>query len=120
MRISDWSSDVCSSDLIEPGAVIKADTSVETLRLMDTLSSAQRLLVALDPASMDTAISQLAQALDGRGADLAAFFDDANHLLGTFSETEYLFYQDLDLPHDHHGLPERSGQLREGKRGDRT
>src|SRR3546814_17742372 len=44
-------------EAIEPGAVIKADTSVETLRLMDTLSSAQRLLAALDPASLDTAIS---------------------------------------------------------------
>ncbi|NYG60169.1 virulence factor Mce-like protein [Nocardioides daedukensis] len=100
------SKDLESIEPIEANSVIKADTSVETLRLMDTLSSAQRLLVALDPASMDTAISQLAQALDGRGADLAAFFDDANHLLGTFSENEELFYEDLELLHDNLGLLE--------------
>ncbi|MDT0202017.1 MCE family protein [Nocardioides sp. AE5] len=93
-----------TSDPIAENAVVPADTSTETLRLMDTLSAAQRLLVAIDPAKLDTAISQLADALDGRGADLATFFDDANQLLASWSAHEDLFYRDLELLHDNLGL----------------
>lgn len=82
---------------IQASAVVKADTSKETLRLMDTLTAAQRLLVAMNPAKLDTAISQLAAALDGRGADLGAFFGDANNVLATWQNHEPQFYRDLEL-----------------------
>lgn len=82
---------------IADGAVIRADRSAETLRLMDTFAATQRLLGAIDPARLDAAISQLASALDGRGDDLARFVVDADQFLATWAEHEPAFYRDLDL-----------------------
>lgn len=82
---------------IADGAVIPADRSARTLRLMDTFSATQRLLVAIDPARLDTAISQLSSALDGRGDDLARFVRDADRLLAAWAPHEETFYEDLEL-----------------------
>src|SRR5262245_55659490 len=61
--------------------VIPADTSARTLRLMDTLASTQRLLVAVDPGRLDAAVSAVAAALDGRGDDLSRFVADGSALV---------------------------------------
>lgn len=79
------------------GAVIPADRSAGTLRLMDTFDATQRLLVAVDPARLDAAVSELAEALDGRGASLAGFAADADRILGRWAEREPTFYRDLGL-----------------------
>lgn len=82
---------------IADGAVIPADRSARTLRLMDTFSATQRLLVAVDPARLDAAISQLSAALDGRGDDLGRFVKEADLLLAAWSPHEETFYEDLEL-----------------------
>ncbi len=82
---------------IRAGAVIGPDTSAPTIRLMDTFSATQRVLGAIDPASMDQALSQLAAALDGRGEDIAGFVTRANRLLGEAGRAEPALYADLDL-----------------------
>ncbi|MDP2775595.1 MAG: MCE family protein [Nocardioides sp.] len=86
-----------STGPIADGAVIPADRSARTLRLMDTFSATQRLLVAVDPARLDAAISQLSSALDGRGDDLARFVRDADRLLAAWTPHEETFYEDLEL-----------------------
>lgn len=86
-----------SASPIADGAVIPADRSARTLRLMDTFSATQRLLVAVDPARLDAAISQLSSALDGRGDDLARFIQDADRLLAAWAPHEATFYEDLEL-----------------------
>ncbi|GAA1509105.1 MCE family protein [Nocardioides humi] len=79
------------------GAVVPADTSTATLRLMDTFSATQRLLAAVDPAQWDVALSQLADALDGRGARIAELVRDGNGFLGRWAELHPQVREDLDL-----------------------
>jgi virulence factor Mce-like protein len=79
------------------GAVVPADTSVRTLRLMDTFSATQRLLSAVDPAQWDVALSQLADALDGRGARIAELVDDGDAFLGRWAALHPQVRRDLDL-----------------------
>lgn len=82
---------------LSEGVTIPADTSRDTLRLMDTFTAAQRLLVAIDPADLDAAIGQLAATLDGRGADLGAFLADADVLLDSWLDVAPTFHRDVTL-----------------------
>ncbi|MFC7496786.1 MULTISPECIES: MCE family protein [unclassified Nocardioides] len=77
--------------------VIPADTSAKTLRLMDTLESTQRLLVAVDPGRLDAAVSAVAAALDGRGDDLSRFFADGAALVDEWQRQLPTLERDLDL-----------------------
>ncbi|KRB79277.1 hypothetical protein ASE01_23510 [Nocardioides sp. Root190] len=79
------------------GDVVEADTSEQTLRLMDTLSATQRLLVSIDPAQWDVALSQLADSLDGRGATIATMVADANGVLGRWEDLQPTVRRDVDL-----------------------
>ncbi|WP_028656593.1 MCE family protein [Nocardioides sp. J54] len=79
------------------GAVVPADTSRATLRLMDTFSATQRLLAAVDPAQWDVALSQLADSLDGRGARLATLVRDGEAFLGRWTDLQPQLRRDLDL-----------------------
>lgn len=79
------------------GAVIPADTSAESIRLMDTFSAMQRVISAIDPAAIDLATSQLAGALDGKGDDLRRFIGRADRLVAGFAAAEPTFYRDLAL-----------------------
>ncbi|WP_121258868.1 MCE family protein [Nocardioides ferulae] len=105
-RASDPASDPASAgatgaaptaERLSDGAVIPADTSARTLRLMDTFTATQGLLAAIDPAQVDAAVSQLARALDGRGDDLGRLLEDADRLLGTWARNEPAFLRNLDL-----------------------
>ncbi|MCZ4498732.1 MAG: hypothetical protein JWQ74_1285 [Marmoricola sp.] len=82
---------------IRSGSVIRADASAPTIRLMDTFNATQRVLGALDPGAMDAALSQLASALDGKGAEIGKFITRANRLLARTGRAEPAFYQDLAL-----------------------
>ncbi|MDQ6522216.1 MCE family protein [Nocardioides sp. LHD-245] len=86
-----------SAGHLTDGAVVPADTSTATLRLMDTFSATQRLLAAVDPAQWDVALSQLAAALDGRGARIAELVRDGNGFLGRWAELHPQVRTDLDL-----------------------
>jgi virulence factor Mce-like protein len=82
---------------IAAGDVVRADTSRATVRLMGAFDAIERLLVAVDPAQLDLAISNLAQALDGRGDDLGGFVRRADRLVGAMATHEPTFYRDLAL-----------------------
>ncbi|TQK72272.1 MCE family protein [Nocardioides sp. SLBN-35] len=86
-----------SAHHLAEGAVVPADTSTATLRLMDTFSATQRLLAAVDPAQWDVALSQLADALDGRGARIAELVRDGNGFLGRWADLHPQVREDLDL-----------------------
>ena len=77
--------------------VIPADTSAQTLRLMDTLASTQRLLVAVDPGRLDAAVSAVADALDGRGDDLSRFLADSADLMDRWKVQQPAFFQDVSM-----------------------
>lgn len=79
------------------GDVVEADRSAPTVRLMDTFDATQRVLGAIDPATMDQALSQLADALDGKGAELRGFITRGNGLLRQAGAAEPTFYADLAL-----------------------
>lgn len=79
------------------GDVVEADTSVTTLRLMDTFSATQRLLAAVDPAQWDVALSQLADSLDGRGLKLAEMIKDGGAFLGRWDDLQPQLQEDMDL-----------------------
>lgn len=79
------------------GDVVEADTSVATLRLMDTFSATQRLLAAVDPAQWDLALSQLADSLDGRGTELAEMIKDGGAFLGRWEDLQPQLQEDMDL-----------------------
>lgn len=89
------------SDLSAPrvgdGAVIEADRSAASIRVMDTLASAQRILAAIDPTTLDRTLSQLANALDGKGASLHRFIDEARGLLLRTRKHEPALFADLNL-----------------------
>ena len=82
---------------VRDGAVIPADTSAASIRVMDTLASAQRILAAIDPTTLDQTLSQLADALDGKGASLHRFIAEAQSLLARSRTHEPALFADLSL-----------------------
>lgn len=62
---------------LSAGAVIPADRSQGTLELQQALDDIDRLVKALGPADLASAIGSVAQALDGRGATLGTTLDRA-------------------------------------------
>lgn len=82
---------------LSDGDVVRADDSTTTLRLMDTFSATQRLLASVDPDQWDLALTQLADALDGRGTELAAMIRDSDAFLGRWEELQPQVQRDLDL-----------------------
>jgi virulence factor Mce-like protein len=81
---------------VQDGDVIAADTSEDTVRLMDTFSSLYRVIDEIDPVTLDKAVTQLAEALDGRGDDLNADVRRITSLVRDYSDAEPTFYRDLD------------------------
>lgn len=88
---------VATADHLTSGDDVPADRSVRTLRLMDTFAATQRLLAAVDPSQWDTALSQLAGALAGRGDDIARFMADAEKMLGRWTTLQPAVIRDLHL-----------------------
>lgn len=66
-----------STQALRAGAVIPADRSQGTLELQQALDDIDRLVKALGPADLASAIGSVAQALDGRGATLGTTLDRA-------------------------------------------
>jgi len=77
------------------GAHLAADTSEETLALMDAFAESQRLLAAIDAEGLSRATGQLAAALDGRGDSLGAFLERADRLVTAMNDDTDLFYGTL-------------------------
>jgi virulence factor Mce-like protein len=70
-----------SEDHLEAGDDVEADTSQETLEFQQALDDIDRLVKALGPAELASAIGSASQALDGRGDQLATTVDTLNSYL---------------------------------------
>lgn len=66
---------------IKAGAAIKADASQETLELQQALDDIDRLVKALGPAELASAIGSAAEALDGRGNQIGTTVRTLNSYL---------------------------------------
>ena len=66
---------------LRAGAVIPADVSQGTLELQQALDDIDALVKALGPADLASAIGSIAQALDGRGAQIGTTIDRADDYL---------------------------------------
>lgn len=70
-----------SDDALGAGAVIPADETQDTLELQQALDDIDRLVTALGPAELASALTSGAQALDGRGRKLGAIVDTVDGYL---------------------------------------
>jgi len=66
---------------LEAGARVSADATQETLELQQALDDIDRLVKALGPAELASAIGSAAQALDGRGGQIGATVRTLNSYL---------------------------------------
>ena len=71
-----------SATTLRAGAVIPADRTQDTLELQQALDDIDRLVKALGPAELASAIGSAALALDGRGEQLGRTIDRVNDYLG--------------------------------------
>lgn len=74
--------DTASEKSLVAGAVIPADQTQGTLELQQALDDIDRLVKALGPAELASAIGSAAQALDGRGEQLGEIVDTLSTYLG--------------------------------------
>lgn len=79
------------------GDSLQADTSQDSVRLMDSIDDANRLLQAIDSEKIDSSIGALAAALDGHGQDLGTFLTDADDYVTTMTAHRGLLLDDLAL-----------------------
>lgn len=70
---------------LEPGTVIPADSTQETLELQQALDDIDRLVKALGPAELATAIGAASVALQGRGARLGEMSERLHGYLARFT-----------------------------------
>jgi virulence factor Mce-like protein len=69
------------SGALEAGDVVQPDSSQETLELQQALDDIDRLVTALGPAELASALGSISEALDGRGEQLRAMVTGANTYL---------------------------------------
>jgi phospholipid/cholesterol/gamma-HCH transport system substrate-binding protein len=87
--------DTPSKDSLEKGAVIPADQTQDTLELQQALDDIDRLVKALGPAELASAIGSAAEALDGRGARLGEIIDTLSGYLGRLNPQLPLIRDDV-------------------------
>ena len=82
---------------VRDGQVIPQDRSVESIELQDTLDSTDRVLSAIDPAELSTTLSRVADAVDGRGAELGTTLETLDGYLARLEPHLPLLQEDLRL-----------------------
>lgn len=82
---------------LRPGDDLLADTSQDTVRLMDSIDDAERLLSAVNSEQINASAGALASALDGHGDDIAEFIADADDYVSTMTAHRGLLLDDLAL-----------------------
>ena len=80
---------------LRAGAVIPADSTQDTLELQQALDDIDRLVKALGPAELSTAIGAAAVALQGRGAQLGATAERLDGYLRRFTPEIATLRRDL-------------------------
>ena len=85
-----------SEDSLEAGADVKADRTQGTLEFQQALDDIDRLVKALGPGELASAIGSASQALEGRGDQLAATVRTLNSYLGRLNPRMPAVRQDLE------------------------
>ncbi|WP_310963737.1 MCE family protein [Nocardioides terrisoli] len=70
-----------ASQMLHAGAIIPPDRTQGTLELQQALDDIDGLVKALRPAQLNSTLSSIAMALDGRGAEIGGIIDDLDRLL---------------------------------------
>ncbi|MDN5745832.1 MAG: MCE family protein [Nocardioidaceae bacterium] len=81
---------------LKAGASIKADKTQGTLELQQALDDIDRLVKALGPEQLASAIGSAARALDGRGGQLASTVRQLNSYLGRLNPRMPQVREDLE------------------------
>ncbi len=81
---------------LKAGAVVQADATQETLELQQALDDIDRLVKALGPAELASAIGSAAQALDGRGDRIGTTVRTLNSYLDRLNPRMPQVREDLD------------------------
>jgi phospholipid/cholesterol/gamma-HCH transport system substrate-binding protein len=84
-----------AKDNLEAGADIKADATQDTLEFQQALDDIDRLVKALGPAELASAIGSASQALQGRGQQLAATTNTLNSYLARLNPRMPVVRDDL-------------------------
>jgi phospholipid/cholesterol/gamma-HCH transport system substrate-binding protein len=85
-----------ASTTLEAGDDVKADSTQETLEFQQALDDIDRLVKALGPAELASAIGSAAQALQGRGAQIATTVNTLNSYLARINPRMPAVKDDLD------------------------
>lgn len=70
-----------SPRMLRAGALVPPDRTQDTLELQQALDDIDGLVKALRPAQLNTTLSAMAMALDGRGDEIGGIIDDLDKLL---------------------------------------
>ena len=84
-----------SASMLQEGAAIPADLDQDTLELQQALDDIDRLVTALGPAELASAISSAARALEGRGEEIGRIIDVADGYLARLDPQLPLVRSDL-------------------------
>lgn len=69
---------VITSRMLARNAVITADTSEQTIQLQTVLNQVYRVLNAVRPADLNVALTNISQALQGRGSELGSLIGNGD------------------------------------------
>ncbi len=83
--------------VLRPGATVQARQEAPTSSVQQTITSLDRLLVALHPAQLNTALTAVAQALQDQGQQLGQTADQAGAYLAALQPLWPTVVQDLGL-----------------------
>ncbi|WP_020668780.1 MCE family protein [Amycolatopsis nigrescens] len=81
--------------VLAAGATVPGDDSVEALQLQTAMTEVRDLLAAVEPAKLNAALTGVADALDGRGAQLGSMIDRLNSYLSALNPHAGTFGHDL-------------------------
>lgn len=84
-----------SDDSLDAGAEVEADETQETLEFQQALDDIDRLVTALGPGELASAIGSASQALEGRGDQLASTVSTLNSYLGRLNPRMPAVREDL-------------------------
>ena len=84
-----------SDDALQAGATIPADKTQGTLELQQALDDIDRLVTALGPAELASAIGSAALALDGRGEQIGQIIETADTYLSRLTPLMPIVRSDL-------------------------
>lgn len=77
--------------VLRPGAVIPGDNSQGALQLQTAIDNLQQLIAAVEPSKLNATLSNIKQALDGRGDRIGDMIERLNSYLGKLNPNSETF-----------------------------